>query len=133
MHRALWWNIFWKLSHILCMNYSLSLVLDRIYMNNIYIYIYNITDGRRYLIAAVSRLKNIRAHQLSSVIGYKGLTIKKMSRTSLVQAEWPVAFKRDFNIITRELSRVALLFHWWAWNLREPSNWSLKSLYKKIK
>ena len=33
-----------------------------------------------------------------------------MSRTSLVQEEWPVEFKRDFNIITRELSRATLLF-----------------------
>ena len=54
-----------------------------------------------------------------------------MSRTSLVQTEWPVEFKRDLNINTRELSRVALLFHWWASNLREPSNWSIKSRYKK--
>ena len=53
-----------------------------------------------------------------------------MSRTSLVQAEWPVEFKRDFRIIARELSRVALLFHWWASNLRIDS---IKSLYKKIK
>ena len=36
----------------------------------------NITDGRCHEIAVFSRLKNIRAHQLSSVIGYKGLTIK---------------------------------------------------------
>ena len=34
----------------------------------------------------------------------------KMSRSSLVQAEQPVEFKRDFNIITRELSRATLLF-----------------------
>ena len=47
----------------------------------------------------------------------------KMSRTSHVQAEGPVEKKRDFNIITRELSRVALLFHWWASIFREPSNW----------
>ena len=32
----------------------------------------------------VSRLKNIRAHQLSSVIGYKGLTIKNI--TNLARA-----------------------------------------------
>ena len=57
----------------------------------------------------------------------------KMSQTSLVQAEWSVEFKRNFNIITRELSRVALLFHWWSSNLREPSNWSIKLPYKKIK
>ena len=57
----------------------------------------------------------------------------KMSRTSLVWAEWPVEFKRDFDIITRELSRAALLFHWWSSNLREPSNWSIKSLYKETR
>ena len=36
--------------------------------------------------------------------------LSKMSQTSLVQAEWPVEFKRDFNIIKRELSRATLLF-----------------------
>ena len=34
----------------------------------------------------------------------------KMSRTSRVQAEWPVELKCDFNIIRRELSRATLLF-----------------------
>ena len=44
----------------------------------------------------------------------------KMSRTSHVQAEWPVEFKRDFNVITPELSRVTLSSFW---NLRiDPSN-----------
>ena len=33
-----------------------------------------------------------------------------MSWTSLVQAEWPEEFKRDFNIITCELSCATLLF-----------------------
>ena len=51
-----------------------------------------------------------------------------MSRTLHVQAEWPVAFKRDFNIITRELSRPALLF---SLVIIKPSNWSIKLLYKK--
>ena len=51
-----------------------------------------------------------------------------MLRTSLVEAEWPVEFKRDFNIITRELSRAALLF---SLVIIEPSKWSIKSLYKK--
>ena len=44
----------------------------------------NITDGCRYYIAAVSLLKNIRAHQLSSFIGYIGLTIKNV--TNLTRA-----------------------------------------------
>ena len=46
---------------------------------------------------------------------------QKMSRTSLEQVEWPVEFKCDFNIITRELSRAILLF----------SMVIIKSLYKK--
>ena len=41
-------------------------------------YMCNITDGRRHWIAAVSRLENVRAHQLSPVIGYIGLTIKNV-------------------------------------------------------
>ena len=59
-----------------------------------------------------------------------------MSRTSLVQAELPVDFKRDFNIITRELSRVALLFpgdHWTFGNLRiDPSNCYIRKSSSKI-
>ena len=51
----------------------------------------------------------------------------KMSRTSLVQAEWPVEFNRDFNIITRELSRATLLF---SLVIIELSR-TIKSLYKK--
>ena len=74
-------------------------------------------------VAAVSRLKNARAHQLSSIIEFMGLTIKNVTN----QAEWPVEFKRDFYIITRELSRVALLL------IIEPSNWSIKSLYKETR
>ena len=54
----------------------------------------------------------------------------KMSWASLVRAEWPVEFKRDFNIITRELSRAALLF---SLVIIELSNWSIKSLYKKAR
>ena len=52
----------------------------------------------------------------------------KMSRTSLVQAEWPVEFKRDFNVITREPSNATLLF---SLVIIEPSNWSIKSVYKR--
>ena len=55
----------------------------------------------------------------------------KMSRTWCVRAEWPVEFKRDFNIITHELSRASLLFSLVSPNLLEPSNWSIKPLYKK--
>ena len=54
----------------------------------------------------------------------------KMSRASLVRAEWPVEFKWDFNIITRELSRAAQLF---SLVIIEPSNWSIKSLYKETR
>ena len=42
----------------------------------------------------------------------------KISRSSLVQAEWPVEFQRDFNIIKRKLSRATLLF---SWVIIEPS------------
>ena len=50
----------------------------------------------------------------------------KMSRTSLVQAERPVEFKRDFNIITRNFHVLHYCFtgdHWTFRNLRiDPSN-----------
>ena len=53
----------------------------------------DITDGCRHWIAAVSRLENARANQLSSIIGYMGLTIKNVTNlaragrvTSRVQA-----------------------------------------------
>ena len=52
----------------------------------------------------------------------------KMSRSKRVRAKWPVEFKRDFNIITHELS---LLFSLVSPSLLESSNWSIKSLYKK--
>ena len=55
-----------------------------------------------------------------------------MSRTSLVQKEWPVEFRCDFNIITRGLSRASLLFDLWSLNLREPSNWSIKSQVNQV-
>ena len=48
-----------------------------------------------------------------------------------MRTEWPVEFKRDFNIITHELSRATLLFSHVSPSLLEPSNRSIKSLYKK--
>ena len=44
----------------------------------------NITNGRCRWVPAASRLENARAHQLSLIIGYRGLTIKNV--TNLARA-----------------------------------------------
>ena len=62
--------------------------------------------------------ENISCHQSLGTWVWRS----KMSRTSLVQAEWPVEFRCDFDIITHKLSRATLLFSL-VWPLRiDPSN-----------
>ena len=56
-----------------------------------------------------------------------------MSQTALMQAEWPVEFKRYFNIITRELSRATLLCSLVIIEPLGTFEWIHQILYKDIK
>ena len=66
----------------------------------------DITDRCRHWIPAVSTCEHISCHQSLGT----WVRQSQMSRTSLVQVEWPVEFKCDFNIIIREVLRATLLF-----------------------
>ena len=78
-------------------------------------------------------LANMSSGLLRVFVELGNLHGTRISWTSLMQAEWPVEFTRDFNIITCELSCATLLFSLVIIEPLGTFEWSIKSLYKETK
>ena len=96
-----------------------ALLQEQEWTHKWHLHMYNITNGRCRWVAAATKLENAQVHQLSSISGYMGVTIKNvtnLARAGRMTCRIQAWFFMCYTIIFTGV-------HQAFWNLRiDPSN-----------